>query len=191
MQTGAKEWREHMRSSSDGRGRLRPLWTRLGLLLVVLGAYGVASGCGAVQVTDQTPVNAVPSNVSPAPNTGEQHDLGIIGVDFDPALDVDRILANQPVSLVVGIENLGNRRESSFTVRAVLYNDDRSQALMTYTKRISSLAAGDLTSVRFTGTEAPPHYNRYILMVDVDTVARESNTSNNHRVLNIEIHGSH
>ncbi len=180
-----------MRSSSDGRGRLRPLLTRIGVLLVVLGAYVAASGCGSVQVTDQTPVNAAPSNVSPAPNTGEQHDLGIIGVDFDPALDVDRILANQPVSLVVGIENLGNRRESSFNVRAVLYNDDRTQVLMTYTKRISSLTAGDLTTIRFTSTEAPPRYNRYILMVDVDTVAHENNTTNNHRVLNIEIQGAH
>jgi hypothetical protein len=180
-----------MKNSSDGRGRLRPLVSRLGLLLIALGAFLAAAGCGSVQVTDQTPTNASPSNVSPAPNTGEQHDLGIIGVDFDPALDVDRILANQPVSLVVGIENLGNRRESGVTVRAVLYNDDRTQVLMTDTKRITSLAAGDLTTVRFSRNEAPPRFNRYVLVVDVDAVNRENNTGNNHRILNIEIRGSH
>jgi len=179
------------RRSSGGWGPLRPWVSRLGLLLVTLGAYIVASGCGSVQVTDQTPTNPAPSNVSPAPNTDERHDLGIIGVDFDPALNIDRLLANQPVNLVVGVENLGNRRESSFTVRAVLYNEDRTQVLMTDTKRISSLAAGDLTTVRFSRNDAPPRYNRYILMVDVDAVSRENNTSNNHRVLNIEIRGSH
>lgn len=179
------------RSSRDGRGRLRSLLSRLGLVLVALGAYIIASGCGSVQVTDQTPTNPSPSNVSPAPNTEERHDVGIIGVDFDPALNVERILANQPVSLVVGVENLGNRRESGFIVRAVLYNDDKTQVLMSESKRIPNLAAGDLTTVRFTRNDAPPRYNRYILMVDVDPVNRESNTSNNHRVLNIEVRGSH
>lgn len=179
------------RCSSDGRGRLRPLLSRLGLLLFALGAYIAASGCGTVQVTDQTPTNPSLSNVSPAPNTDERHDLGIIGVDFDPALDVERLLSNQPVSLVVGVENLGNRRESGFTVRAVLYNDDRTQVLMSDTKRIANLAAGDLTTVRFTRNDAPARFNRYVLVVDVDPVTRENNTGNNHRVLNIEVRATH
>src|SRR5215212_8973810 len=116
-----------MRSSSDRRGRVRPAITRLGLVLITLLGYVVAAGCGSIQVTEAPLSPPPPSSVSPAPNTDERHDLGIMAVDFDPALNIEHIIANQPMSLLIGVENLGNRRENGVIVRASLYNGDRTR----------------------------------------------------------------
>jgi hypothetical protein len=169
---------------------VRPAIIRLGLVLITLLGYVIAAGCGTIQVTEAPPPTPPPSSVSPAPNTDERHDLGIMAVDFDPALDIERIIANQPISLLIGVENLGNRRENGITVRASLYNGDRTRVLMSDTQRISGVAAGNVKVVRFTHDEAPPRYSEYVLVVDIDPVGRESNTTNNHRTLNISISSS-
>lgn len=180
-----------MRSSSDRRGRMRPMNIRLGLVLLTLLGYVIAAGCGAIQVTEAPPPLPSSSNLSPAPNTGERHDLGIIAVDFDPALDVERIVANEPIKLLVGVENLGNRPETGVMVRATLYNGDRTRILMTQSQRISSVTAGNVKIVEFLRGDAPQRYNSYVLVVDIDPVARENNTTNNHRTLNIAVSGAH
>jgi hypothetical protein len=163
---------------------------RLGLVLVTLLGYVIAAGCGSIQVTE-TPPLLPPSSVSPAPITGERHDLGILAVDFDPALDMERIVANEPIKLLVGVENLGNRPESGVVVRATLYNGDRTRVLMVDSQRISNVTAGNVKIVEFTRGEAPPRYNSYVLEVKIDPVTRESNITNNHRTLNIAISGAH
>jgi hypothetical protein len=180
-----------MRSSSDRWGRGRSLMMRAGLVLAALIGYVVASGCGQIQVTEATPPSPPVSNVSNAPAVGERHDVGIMAVDFDPALSVERIAANQPINLLVGVENLGNRGESTIQVHATLYSGDRRQVLMTDNQQITDLTAGNLTVLHFTRNQAPPRYDSYVLTVDIDPVAREVNTVNNHRTLNIQITGLH
>ena len=112
-------------------------------------------------------------------------------MDLDPAHDDERIIANEPIKLLVGVENLGNRPENGVVVRATLYNGDRTRVLMTDSQRLTSVTAGNVKIVEFMRGEAPPRYNSYVLEVKIDPVSRESNTTNNHRTLNIAISGAH
>jgi hypothetical protein len=163
------------------------------LAIVALLIFGaLASGCD-VLVTDRTPpppsypAGQRPSNVSDAPNTQETHDLAIAAVDFDPAIDLQQIASGRPYSLLVAVENKGNRREGPITVTAQLLTLDRQQVLMSGKQSVSLLAPGDITLVRFRRDTPPPRHRAYILNTQVLPVPREPNTTNNQRVLEIQL----
>lgn len=148
------------------------------------------TGCGSILVTDRTPpppAGQRPPTVSDAPNTQETHDLAIAAVDFDPALDVQQLASGRPFSLLVAVENKGNRLEGPFTVTAQLLTPDRRQVLLTSQRTLNKLAPGDITVVRFPSDAAPPRYRAYILDTRVQVVPREGNTSNNQRILEIQV----
>jgi hypothetical protein len=159
-------------------------------MLIAFG--GLTSGCG-VLVTDRTPptpaypVGQRPSNVTDVPNTQETHDLSVAAVDFDPILDLQQIASGRPYSLLVAVENKGNRREGPITVTAQLLTQDRQQTLVSAKQTVQMLASGDITVVRFRNDTPPPRHRAYILSTQVQTVPREVNTSNNQRVLEIQI----
>lgn len=169
-----------------GRGRV----ARLSPLLTLLVSSLLIVGCG-VNVTDRTPppTTTVPRspNVSDAPNTGETHDLAIAAVDFDPALDPQQFIVGRPYSLLVAVENKGNRKEGPFTVSGQLLTGDRQTTLLSQQKSVTVLAAGDITVVRFPSTNNPPRQRNYILNIQVSPVLHETNTANNKRTLEIQI----
>lgn len=173
-------------SRGEGRGpRLAAI------LLAVVSALSI-SGCG-INVTDKTPAQPTPTarnyrGANEAPNTGEIHDLAISAVDFDPALDAQQIVLGKPYSLLVAVENKGNRKEEQVIVTAQLLTVDRQQILMTSQKTVNLLAAGDLTLVRFPGaTNNLPRQRSFVLNVQVQPAPRELNTSNNKRTLEIQV----
>ncbi len=187
-------------SSVFGSGRSTPfLFSRrsgrsprmVGLLLALMAALSI-SGCG-VNVTDKTPAQPTPlarnyTGIVDAPNTVETHDLAVSAVDFDPALDAQQIILGKPYSLLVAIENKGNRKEEQVVVSAQLLTQDRQQVLMSSQKTVNLLAAGDLTLVRFPGaTNNLPRQRVYLLNVQVQPTTQESNTSNNKRTLEIQV----
>lgn len=167
--------------------------------ILALTSMGLLSGCGSVSVTDQTAAasNAVagsvsqrPAQVTGVPNTQETHDLAVAAVDFDPALDVQQILAGKPYTLLVAVENRGNRAEGPFTVTAQLLTRDQQTVLVSARRTLSMLAAGDITVVRFPNDSPPPLQSSYILNARVQPVNRETNTGNNQRVLQIDVNSS-
>ena len=51
-------------------------------------------------------------------------------MDFDPALDVDRLSRDEPVSLLVGISNQGSASETAVRITADLWSGDGSTRLL-------------------------------------------------------------
>jgi len=167
---------------------------RTALASTALLAYLVASGCGSISVADNTPTSSTPalsSEVSDSLATGPSHDLAIMGVDFDPPLDVDRIANHEPITLVVGVSNQGNRRETNVRLTADLWSVDRSQHLLHSEQTMGSIAAGNVVPVRLVNTRTPPFLTVYHLSVDIVPVDGESNTQNNSRQLDILVNSSH
>jgi hypothetical protein len=166
------------------------------VVVTLLVCSGLGSGCGNIIVTDRTPPTpAYPpaqrvSNVSDVPNTQEMHDLAVAAVDFDPALDSRQIVMGRPTSLLVAVENKGNRREGPFNVTVQLLTQDRREVLMSAQRTLSMLAAGDVTVVRFPTDTAPPAQRVYILTTQVQTVPQEADTSNNKRTLEIQLNAN-
>ena len=154
-------------------------------LLLAVASLGALTGCGNISVTDRTPPN--PPAQRP-PVTQETHDLAIAAVDFDPALTSQQFVAARQHYLLVAIENKGNRRETSFTVTAQLLTQDRKQTLMSAQRTVTLLAPGDITIVRFPVDSPPPSQRAYILNTQVQPAPREADTTNNGRVLEIQVY---
>ncbi len=168
---------------------------RAASLLVLLLVAALLSGCNGVQVTERTtppgPSTAQrPSSVSEIPNTRETHDLAIAAVDFDPSLNSQRIALGGPVSLLVAVENKGNRQENAITVSAQLLAQDRQQVLLQAQRTVNLLTAGDITVVRFPGTSTLPGHRSFILTVQVQAGPQETDLSNNKRVFEIELNAA-
>lgn len=164
--------------------------TALAALLTLALFAVLLSGCG-ITVSDRspapTPTPQPPSNVAEAPNTQETHDLSIAAIDFDPALDPQHFVMGKPYSLLVAVENKGNRKEGPFTVSVQLLTQDRQKVLLSQQRTVSRLSAGDVTVVRFPSSTTPPRERVYILQVQIQVVPGESNTGNNKRTLEIQL----
>ncbi len=179
-----------------GQQRNQPGWPRAarpGLLLLSLGLYLGISGCGSITVQDSTPTapptaTAVRSAAHPA---GSRHDLAILGVDFDPGLDVQTLLDHKPVNLVIGVSNQGDQRELAVQVRADLWDASGSRLLLHAEQTVDSIAAGNLLPVHLTSRDTPPYYTRYHLTVQIVPVAGETSTANNSRSLDIAVNTAH
>jgi hypothetical protein len=173
-----------------------PVW-RLGLSAVALAAYLTTTGCGSISVNDNTPPPPASNEAPPSYNqvsdslpTGPRHDLAVLGVDFDPALDVDRIVNHDPINLIVGVSNQGNRRETAVLVKADLWNAGGTQRLLHTEQQIDSIAAGNVVPVHLLNTATPPFLQRYRLTVEIVTVPDETNTQNNVRSLDILVNSA-
>jgi hypothetical protein len=89
--------------------------------------------------------------------------------------------------MLVAVENKGNRRETSFNVTAQLLTQDRRLVLISAQRTVTMLAPGDITLVRFPVNSPTPRQGTYILNTQVQTTPRETNTTNNVRVLELRV----
>jgi hypothetical protein len=161
-------------------------------LITLLLLFALAGCSDGVQVTDRTQSSVGGGrgqSVTDAPKTGESHDLAIAAVDFDPALNTLRSASGEPVALLIAVENRGNRTEGRFNVSAQLYTQDRARLLKSASQSVATLAAGDMSVVRFPITEISTQPRTYILEVQVAAVPGEVNTANNRRMLEIKVSG--
>jgi hypothetical protein len=161
-------------------------------LVTSLLLFALAGCSDSVQVTDRTQSSVGGGrgqSVTDAPKTGESHDLAIAAVDFDPALNTRRSASSEPVALLIAVENRGNRTEGRFNVSAQLYTQDRARLLKSASQSVATLAAGDISVVRFPITEISIQPRTYILEVQVAAVPGEANTANNRRTLEIRVSG--
>ncbi len=173
-----------------GRPRLGPHRARAGLTLAACAAYLAVSGCGSISVNDSTPTAAsAPSydQVAPALPAGPAHDLAILAVDFDPALNVQSLMRHTPINLIVGISNQGTQRESNVRIKADLWSADGSLNLLHTEQTVDAIAAGNVLAVRLLNNSTPPVLTRYHLTVEIVPVAGETSILNNSRSLDIVV----
>jgi hypothetical protein len=173
------------KSEDQGSRKRRTLKTSAVYWLLVLASAGTLAGCGNISVTDRTPPN--PPQQQRPPVTQEVHDLAVAAVDFDPALNSQPNPAGRPYYMLVAVENKGNRRETSFNVTAQLLTQDRRLVLISAQRTVTMLAPGDITLVRFPVNSPTPRQGTYILNTQVQTTPRETNTTNNVRVLELRV----
>jgi len=158
-------------------------WWSLGPLL--LAALLVLTGCiPAIEVT-QSSVPIAVATVAP-----RAHDLAILGVDFDPPLDDERLLTGSAVTLLVAVENRGLAAEEDVQVVARLLDvadPENSRELYAESVVVEKVPAGEVHFVRFTQTVGMPLREHYRLDVEVLPVAGETERNDNLRSYDIVI----
>jgi hypothetical protein len=169
--------------------RMRGVFRRLlaGLALTSVSAALLACQPSIEIVQPVTaPIVSVTTVVPPA------HDVAIMGVDFDPPLDYDQIVANGGVTLLVAVKNLGLTAESNLEVSARLFDPagaGSSAELLNETARIRLLAPGEVRVVRFNQASDLPVRKQYELVVDLLPVPGERELRDNSRSYDILVHG--
>ncbi|HMA35869.1 MAG TPA: hypothetical protein VKY74_15495 [Chloroflexia bacterium] len=180
-------------SGNPRRGLARRL--RAGVLATMLVSALAIGGCGSISVNDSTPTSAAPppppSQATDSLMPSPRHDLAIMGVDFDPPLDADRIANQEPVSLIIGLSNQGNQQETEVLVTADLWDAAGTQHLLHTQQMVDSIAAGNVLPLRLTNASAPAFFSRYRLIVKVSAAAGETNLANNSRTLDILVNTAH
>ncbi len=178
----ARYWNERQRTGPTrywlGRWRL----VCLGLILVLAS---VSSSCtSAVTLLPGATGTPLPA----ATVTPPAHDLGILGVEFDPPLDLAQILSRGGVRLVVAIENRGLMPQSDVRVTARLVDPgdgSNPRVLFDESVSVSRLEAGELRTVGFPQVSELPRLEVYRLEVYVEPVPGEADTADNTRSFEI------
>jgi len=154
------------------------------LILVTL------AGCAEVQVVDTTPAASDSQPfVSPLEVDPGRHDLAILGLDFDPPLDYQQlILRQQSVALLVVIENAGTATERDLAIEARLTTPEDEKLVLTRQATVDSIAPGEIQIVRFDRLNKIPYHETFYLDVSIVPVEGESDTGNNHKAFEIQIH---
>ena len=158
-----------------------------GLILLLISA--TLLGCqSSIEVV--TPgVTPVLSVVTAVPQI---HDVAIIGVDFDPALDYSQIISNGGVTLLVAVENKGLATETNVELKVRLLdtvNEAKPQELLNDTVAVRSLLSHEVRVVRFDPVTGLPVRERYKLVAELSPVMGEQELSDNTRSFDILVHG--
>ena len=151
------------------------------LLVALFGLTGCVPRLEVLQSPVATPLPV--ATVAPA-----KHALAILGVDFDPSLDVAEMLSNGGVTLLVAVQNCGLEPESNVYVTARLMDASGSSLeLLVETMVLYTLAPGEVRVVRFTQVSNLPRRESYKLFVHVEPVQDESETTDNSRSYDIVV----
>jgi hypothetical protein len=157
------------------------------------------TGCtGALEVTDtterqksETPISgsilvAEPTIVTP------EHNVGVVGIDFDPSLEYQEIVKRGSLTLLVAVENRGLEPENMVEVHARLFVATSSISdtfSVEGTRTIDQISPGEVTIVDFEGLSHIPIRSQYKLEVSVEPIAGESVLSDNVRNFDISVNG--
>ena len=157
-----------------------------GLILIVLSV--ALLGCqSSIEVVTPAVTPVLPA-VTAVP---QAHDVAIIGVDFDPALNYNQIISNGGVTLLVAVENQGLATETNVELKARLLDtaDEASpRELLNDTVMIRSLLPHEVRVVRFNQVTDLPVRERYKLVAELSPVPGERGLSDNSRSFDILVH---
>ncbi len=157
-----------------------------GLILIVLST--ALLGCqSSIEVVTPAVTPVLPA-VTAVP---QAHDVAIIGVDFDPALNYNQIISNGGVTLLVAVENQGLATETNVELKARLLDtaDEASpRELLNDTVMIRSLLPHEVRVVRFNQVTDLPVRERYKLVAELSPVPGERGLSDNSRSFDILVH---
>lgn len=113
-------------------------------------------------------------------------DVAITAVDFEPPLKPNLNLASGDISLLVAVENKGDRREKEIQVVAqVLGKED--ELLYSDARVVDSLAAGEGRVVQFSRLSGLPLRSVYTIKVWASAVPGESRLENNAKTYRVQI----
>lgn len=167
------------------RELLRP-WIAVTLVLILISL----GGCAEVEVVDTTPnAGSAEPFVSPLAVDPIRHDLIILGLDFDPPLDYQQVIVReQSLALLVVIENAGTVTEQDLVAEAQLTTPEDEGLVLSRQAIVSSIAPGEIQIVSFDPLTKIPYHAIFHLEVSVGPVEGEHDTTDNHKVFDIQIH---
>ncbi|MDP2727499.1 MAG: hypothetical protein Q8P59_08125 [Dehalococcoidia bacterium] len=113
-------------------------------------------------------------------------DVAVTAVDFDPPLKPNANLAAGDISLLVAVENKGDRREKDIQAVAQIMGKE-DELLYSDTRVIDSLAAGEGRVVQFGRLSGLPLRSAYTIKVWVPAVPGELRLENNAKTYRIQI----
>jgi hypothetical protein len=157
-----------------------------GGFVMVVGALG-----GCAWSVEQVQEGSSASPLAAATVTPSEHELVIAGVDYDPPIDKSgTVNADGGVTLLVALANRGMVAERDVRVTARLADPQLPPSyadLLVDSVTVPSLKRGEVRQVRFTHLTDVPIRDRYLLTVQVDRVAGETDIRDNVRSYNIAL----
>lgn len=157
------------------------------LVLILFFIISLLPGCGQVVITEEvinTPV-PTPYSILAAPNAG--HDLAILGIEFDPPLRYDEVMAAGRLALLVAVENRGSYLESDILVEARLLGASESDEILRQTAHLDTIAPGEVRIARFESLRLLPYRPTYTLVVTVSPLPGETRLSDNQRTYRFRV----
>ena len=109
----------------------------LALLLALLLATPLLAGCVQVQVTDAGRETVTPTPYGELTLPREVRDLAILGIEFNPPLEFQEVIAAGKVTLLVAVENRGLTVENGVVVEARLVGATETDVLVRRSDRAS------------------------------------------------------
>jgi hypothetical protein len=157
------------------------------LLLALLLATPLLAGCVQVQVTDDDHDTNTPTPYSELTSPREVRDLAILGIEFNPPLKFEEVIAAGKITLLVAVENRGLTVESGVGVEARLVGAAETDVLVRRSERIDVLAPGEVKLVRFENMALVPYRPAYMLTVAVSPAADEVHLADNQRSYRLQV----
>lgn len=159
----------------------------LALLLTLLTATPLLAGCVQVQVTDEDRETATPTPYGELTSPREVRDLAILGIEFNPPLKFEEVIAAGKVTLLVAVENRGLTVENGVSVEARLVGAAETDVLVRRSDRIDALAPGEVKLIRFENMALVPYRPAYVLTVAVAPAPGELRVVDNQRSYRLQI----
>jgi hypothetical protein len=152
---------------------------RSAYLLLFLFALGLV-GCDSIAVE--------PLPVAPPPAESADIDLGVVSVDFEPALKGNRLPVSETYAVLVAVENRGVLTARNVKVSANVTSTESGARVLQGSRSLSELAPGAIKVVRIeTSGSVPPQIATYELIVQAQPLPGETILSNNTRGFTIRV----
>ncbi len=166
-----------------------PAIVKLALVILFLGLIIPVSGCYQIRLEDHSVGDLVetPTPFVVSLPSGAAHDVAIMGIDFDPPLKYELVVAAGKLQLLVAVENAGTQVEYNVAVEARLVGGQENNVLLRGTQLIDVLAPGEIKIVRFENLSVPPLRDSYTLAINLSLVPEETNSGNNQRVYHFQL----
>ncbi len=149
------------------------------IVTIVLLALGLI-GCGEIAVEPQPTVAA--------PEVTSDYDLAVVSVDFEPALQGNRLPISATYAVLVAVENRGVLTARNVNVNASVTNVDTDVTGLRGSQALNELAPGAIKVVRIeTSGALPPEFATYELTVQAQPLPTETIVSNNVREFVIRV----
>jgi hypothetical protein len=159
----------------------------LTVLLALSLAMPLLAGCVQVQVTDEGHETDTPTPYGELTSPREVRDLAIMGIEFNPPLQSEQVIAAGKLTLLVAVENRGLTVENAVLVEARLAGSGETDILVQRGERIETLAPGEVKLVRFENMALVPYRPAYVLTVAVAPAPGEFRLADNQRSYRLQV----
>lgn len=177
-----------MTQAGERRDKTVRIRRYLALLAAVTLLALLLTACQLVALTPQGKVSSSRPESPPialaAPASGP--DVAVTAVDFEPPLRPTSNITAGDISLLVAVENRGDRRERDIELVAQILGNS-NEVLYSDARIIDSLAAGEGRVVQFNHLSGLPLRPSYLIKVWANQVPGETKVENNVKLFPIQI----